>query len=387
MKRLSTIVVAAALVAGLGGAAIAFALGASGETPPHARGNTVAEPFSRTPDPAALTPEAIYKDTSPGVVTISAAQTVTLPATPFGPPTSGKVQVGGSGFVIDRKGDILTNEHVVQNASDVRVGFSGGASYPAKVVGIDATTDLAVIRVEATGSALHPLVLADSGHVEVGDSVYAIGNPFGLDRTMTAGIVSATGRDIQAPNGLGIPNAIQTDAPINHGNSGGPLLDVFGRVVGINDQIDSGGTVDGNVGIGFAIASNTAKAIVPQLLAHGRAPHAWLGIDVAPINAAISKVVHGLPDHGALIVRVVPGSPAARAGLEAGTKPVTVDGESLLVGGDAIVAVDGKSIDTPEELANAVRSHAPSDELRMQVTRSGRERTVAVKLGNAPGAP
>jgi S1-C subfamily serine protease len=268
----------------------------------------------------------------------------------------------------------------------VRVGFSGGATYPAKVVGADASTDLAVIRVDAPSSALHPLRLADSEGVDVGDTVFAIGNPFGLDRTMTGGIVSATGRDIQAPNGLGIPNAIQTDAPINHGNSGGPLLNAAGSVVGINDQIESGGTVDGNVGVGFAIASNTAKTIVPQLLADGHVAHAWLGIEVAPVDPQLAGVVRGVPDHGVLVVKAVAGSPAARAGLKAGTQLVTVNGESVLAGGDAILAADGKATDTPAALADAVRSHKPGDELALKVTRAGRERTVTVRLGNAPAA-
>jgi S1-C subfamily serine protease len=204
---------------------------------------------------------------------------------------------------------------------------------------------------------------------------------------MTAGIVSALGRDIQAPNGLGIPDAIQTDAPINHGNSGGPLLDSAGRVVGINDQIDTGGSSDqGNVGIGFAIASNTAKTIVPQLLANGRVAHAWLGLEVAPIDSELAQIVRGLPSNGVLVVRVFSGSPAAKAGLAPGTKQVTVDGESVPVGGDAILGVGDRSITTPAQLANAVRARRPGDDLSLRVTRRGHERTVTVTLGNAPSA-
>jgi len=309
-----------------------------------------------------------------------------VPGSFFSPPSSQKVQIGGSGFVIDREGDIATNDHVVQGTSDVRVGFSGGATYPAKVVGTDPSTDLAVIRVQAPPAILHPLQFANSGAAQVGDTVYAIGNPFGLDRTMTAGIVSAIGRDIQAPNGLGIPNAIQTDAPINHGNSGGPLLDAAGRVVGINDQIDTGGSGQGNVGIGFAIASNTAKTVVPQLLANGRVAHAWLGLEVAPIDSELSNIVRGLPAHGVLVVRVFPGSPAAKAGLAAGTKQVTVDSVSVPIGGDAILGVGDRNITAPEQLADVVRSHKPGDELSLQVMRKGRTRTVTVTLGNAPSA-
>src|SRR5215210_4515274 len=207
-----------------------------------------------------LTAAQTYRRDAPGVVVITATQTEKVPATAFGPAETQSVQSLGSGFVIDRRGDILTNDHVVAGTKGVRVGFSGGSSYPATIVGTDATTDLAVVRVDAPASALHPLAFDDSAGATVGDQVYAIGNPFGLDRTMTAGIVSATGRDIQAPNRLTIPNAIQTDAPINHGNSGGPLLDDRGRVLGVNYQIE-GGTVDANVGIGFAIPANTAGSV------------------------------------------------------------------------------------------------------------------------------
>ena len=384
MKHLAAVVVAAAaLIGGLGGAALALALGGSNDSTQSTSAAGV-EPVSSRSEDVPLTPEAVYVRAAPSVVVISATEKVSVPATFFTPRSSEKVEIGGSGFVIDQKGDIVTNDHVVQGAENLRVGFSGGASYAAAVVGTDPSTDLAVIHVHAPASALHPLAFADSGLTEVGDAVYAIGNPFGLDRTMTAGIVSATGRDIQAPNGLGIPNAIQTDAPINHGNSGGPLLDSAGRVVGINDQIESGGTVDGNVGVGFAIASNTAKTIVPQLLTTGHASHAWLGVEVAPLDSQVAAVVRGLPDHGVLVVQVVAGSPAARAGLKAGTQQVTVAGEAVAVGGDAIVAADGRGIDTPAQLEDLVRAHKPGDALRLEVVRDGHTRTVAVTLGNAP---
>jgi putative serine protease PepD len=199
-----------------------------------------------------LTPEQIYRRDAPGVVQITSID---------GPGE----QSLGSGFVIDSRGDIVTNDHVVQGATDIRVSFSGSAAYPAEIVGSDPSSDLAVLRVAAPSSALHPLGFGDSSAVEVGDTVFAIGNPFGLERTMTAGIVSALGRDINAPNGMTIPNAIQTDAPINHGNSGGPLLDSFGRVIAVNSQIE-GGTVDANVGIGFAIPSATARSVVDRLI-------------------------------------------------------------------------------------------------------------------------
>jgi S1-C subfamily serine protease len=302
----------------------------------------------------------------------------------FTPPTTEKVRVLGSGFVIDRTGDIVTNQHVVAKGKDVTVGFSAGATHAAKVLGTDASTDLAVIRVQAPQSALHPLSLADSSRVEVGDPVFAIGNPFGLDRTMTAGIVSAVGRDIQAPNGLTITKAIQTDAAINHGNSGGPLLNDNGEVIGVNDQIESGGTVDGNVGVGFAVPSNTVSTIVPQLIATGHALHAWLGVEVATIDPGLRKVVPNLPAHGVLVVSVVKGSPAARAGLKAGTKPITVDGVSALVGGDVIESAAGKDIRSPAELSDVVNAQKPGATITLDVSRNGQERTLHVQLGTAP---
>jgi S1-C subfamily serine protease len=382
-KRLGAIVAAAALVGGLGGAAIEFALGgpssgSSNATMPSESPASLAPPRARAPSA-----ETIYREDAPGVVVITATQTQNLPATFFMPPAERQVRVLGSGFVIDKQGDIVTNDHVVQGGKDVTVGFSIGSSYRATVRGTDPSSDLAVVRVHAPRSALHPLVLADSGDVDVGETVYAIGNPFGLDRTMTAGIVSATGRDIRAPNGLGIPNAIQTDAPINHGNSGGPLLDGDGRVIGIDDQIESGGTVDGNVGVGFAVASETAKVVIPQLLSRGHATHAWLGAAVAAIEPDIARAVHSLPDHGVLVVEVVKGSPAAEAGMRAGTIEVTVDGDSALVGGDVIVSADGQKIDSPAQLTDIVRSHDPGDSLHLVLMRNRRERHVTLRLRNA----
>jgi S1-C subfamily serine protease len=334
----------------------------------------------------ALAPEQIYRRDAPAVVVITSTHTQKIPATFFTPATNEKVAALGSGFVIDKKGDILTNDHVVQGGTGIRVGFSSGASSPAKVIGADPSTDVAVVRVKASASALDPLMFDDSAAIAVGDPVYAIGNPFGLDRTMTAGIVSATGRNIQAPDGLTIPSAIQTDAPINHGNSGGPLLDRFGRVAGINAQIE-GGTVDGNVGIGFAIPSDTARTVAEQLIKTGHAEHAWLGVEADTIDPSIAHVVRGIPAHGVAIARVVKGSPAAKAGLEAAARHITVNGVSVPTGGDAIIAVGGKGVDTSQQLADAVAAHQPGDRLQLTVFRSGQRRTVTVTLGNVPTQP
>jgi S1-C subfamily serine protease len=327
---------------------------------------------------ATLTPAQIYRRDAPGVVVITDTQTEPVPPTFFTPAAKRNVQALGSGFVIDRRGDILTNDHVVAGAKNIRIGFSGGASYPARVVGGDASSDLAVVRADVPVSALHPLGF-DSAKAEVGDPAYAIGNPFGLDRTMTAGIVSATGRNIQALNHLTIPDVIQTDAPINHGNSGGPLLDRLGRVIGVNSQIE-GGTVDGNVGVGFAVSSDTARSVARQLIAHGRVEHAWIGLDVQTIDPSLARAMRGLPPHGVIVERVVPGSPAARAGMKAGTRRVRADGASALLGGD------GKPVHTSAQLADAIARRRPGDRLTLETVRGDSTRDVQITLGSAPTA-
>jgi S1-C subfamily serine protease len=391
VKRTLAIVLVAAVVGAVAGGVIGIMLSGSDDPATTTSTSAAATPASSLPPtttrPAVRdgrTAEQIYRDDAPGVVVITDTQTRVIPSTFFSPPTRQQVGALGSGFVVDEHGDILTNDHVVQQATQIRVGFSDGVTYPAKIVGTDPASDLAVIRVKAPTSALRPLGFDDASAIQVGDPVYAIGNPFGLDRTMTAGIVSATGRDIRSPNGLTIPDAIQTDAPINHGNSGGPLLDRFGRVIGVNAQIQ-GGTVDANVGVGFAISSATAESVARQLIAHGRAEHAWLGVQVETIDPTLAQLVRGLPAHGAVVARVVKGSPAAKAGLAAADRQVTVNGVSGLLGGDTIVGLDGHSVTTSTQLADAVARHKPGDKLEFEVVRGGKTRTVEVTLGNAPG--
>ena len=394
MTRTLAIVLAAAVVGALAGGVIGLMLGNGDSTSTTTSSDSPAPIVSSAPTVSAptpspshgktLTPEQIYRSDAPGVVVISDTQTRVVPQTFFTPPTRQQVGALGSGFVVDTRGDILTNDHVVQQSTQIRVGFSDGVTYPGTIVGTDPASDLAVIRVKAPASALHPLAFAGAGPIQVGDPVYAIGNPFGLDRTMTAGIVSATGRDIRSPNGLTIPNAIQTDAPINHGNSGGPLLDRHGRVIGVNAQIQ-GGTVDANVGVGFAISSATAEPVARQLIDHGRAEHAWLGVQVETIDPTLAQIVRGLPAHGAVVARVVKGSPAAKAGLAAASRQVTVNGVSGLLGGDTVVGIDGRSVTTSGQLADAVAQHKPGDKLKLEVVRGGKTRSVEVALGNAPG--
>jgi S1-C subfamily serine protease len=292
----------------------------------------------------------------------------------------------GSGFVIDKSGHVVTNYHVVENASRVEVSFSANDEMPATVVGTDPSTDIAVLRIRgAQNRALTPLDLGTSSAVNVGDAVVAIGNPFGLERTVTAGIVSALQREITAPNGFAIDQAIQTDAAINHGNSGGPLLNADGRVIGVNAQIET--ESGGNVGIGFAIPIDTVKEVVSQILEHGRVEHAYIGIEMATITDELAANVRLPADSGVLIQVVRPGSPAAEAGLRGGTTQVVVDGESYLVGGDVITKADGHVVESAEQLRSVVTSKQPGDELALEIHRQDETTEVTVKLGRQPSTP
>jgi putative serine protease PepD len=264
----------------------------------------------------------------------------------------------GSGWVYDSSGHVVTNDHVVDGASSIEVAFSDGSSYPATLVGNDPSTDLAVIKVDAPASKLHALTLGDSSQLSPGDPVVAIGSPFGLEETVTSGIVSALHREMTSPNGFAIPDSIQTDAAINHGNSGGPLLNSIGHVIGVNTQIksDSGG----NEGVGFAIPSGTIKSVVSQILATGEAQHAYLGVrlDSSASNARLASVI--------------PGMPAAEAGLRAG---------------DVITGIAGQSVSSGTEVQAAIGSKKPGDKVRLTYTRDGQSHTVTVTLTNRPANP
>jgi S1-C subfamily serine protease len=330
----------------------------------------------------------IYRQDAPGVVFIQATQdrSQTQGFSPFPTPGGGSTATG-SGFVIDDAGRIITNAHVVDGSSAIQVKFGDSSeTYDAKLIGEDQSTDIAVIQVDAPADVLHPLPLGDSSQVQVGDQVVAIGNPFGLDRTATAGIVSAVQREIDAPNGFTIENAIQTDAPINPGNSGGPLIDAAGRVIGINSQIESGGATQGNVGIGFAVPINTAKEVSQQLIANGEVQHAYLGISGTDLNSDIAQALNLEVDSGALVQAVVPGSPAAKAGLEAGNATMSLDGQRLRTGGDVIVAADGKPVHSMSDVIAAVDSKQPGEDLQLTVLRGGQQHGVNVQLAERPAS-
>src|SRR5215218_7162626 len=298
-----------------------------------------------------LTPREIYKRDAPGVVFIR-AQVVERSASPFdfGFPQEQRGEATGSGFVTDKDGTILTNAHVVAGASRVTVQFADKRVREAKILGRDESTDLAVLRVDAPAGELTPLALGSSATLQVGDPTIAIGNPFGLERTLTTGVVSATKRTIRAPDGFQIDGVIQTDAAINPGNSGGPLLDATGRVIGINSQIETGGSGNGNVGIGFAIPSNTVRDVIPRLERGETIQRAYLGVSTTDSSTP-----------GAVVGSTTPGSPAAQAGIRAG---------------GVIVAVGGTTVQTPDDVAAAIQDRRPGERVTVEVRRDGQTQTL-----------
>jgi S1-C subfamily serine protease len=291
----------------------------------------------------------------------------------------------GSGFVIDKAGRIVTNYHVVQDAENVQVSFSGEDNVDARVIGVDPSTDIAVLQIDAQARALVTLPLGESDTVRVGDAVVAIGNPFGLERSVTAGIVSALQREITAPNGFAIDEVIQTDAAINHGNSGGPLLNADGQVIGVNAQIES--ETGGNVGIGFAIPINTVKEVVSQIIESGKVEHAYMGIEMQTIDSDLTEQVRLPAESGVLVSRVVPGSPADQAGMEGGSRNLVVDGESYTLGGDIITSIDGEPVESAEEVRSVVNDKEPGDELEVEVRREDSTETLTLTLGRRPAEP
>ena len=354
-----------------------------------------------TPAPAAAAPVAddgnltvgeIYARAAPGVVQITSTSGTDddapnlVPADQFGQDVP--QQALGSGFVIDKAGHIVTNYHVIEGADQIEVSFSNQDTLRATLVGSDPSTDLAVLRVEASSRSLTPLVLGNSGAVRVGDPVVAIGNPFGLARTTTAGIVSAVQeRTITAPNGYPIDHVIQTDAQINSGNSGGPLLNSKAHVIGVNSQIAPAQGSSGNVGIGFAVPSNTVRQVVAQLVDTGKVDRAYLGIAGATVTDELARVFRLPVDAGVLVQSVGDGTAAARAGLEGGTKDVVVAGDGYTLGGEVIVAVAGRRVASLEELRDVLARHKPGQTVKLELYRDNERRTLDVTLGRQPVSP
>jgi S1-C subfamily serine protease len=370
----------------IGGILVATGVIDTGKTTQIVRETSVAVPSSNldgeTSGSQSNTPtvEEIYKADGPGVVFIQ-AKVGQQSSSPFGTGQSGTAT--GSGFVIDTKGNILTNAHVVEGASEIAVRFGDGNLIPATLVGQDPSTDLAMIRVNPKSAKLHPLPLGDSSKVQVGDPAIAIGNPFGFDRTVTTGIISALQRQIEAPNHFTINNVIQTDAAINPGNSGGPLLNAQGQVIGINSQIATGGNGNGNVGIGFAIPINTAKSAIPQLEKSGRVSHAFLGVTTAAVTSDDAKSLNLPTSKGALVQEVTEGSPADKAGIKAGGTQLA---SGLIAGGDMIVKVDNKPITKPDDIAAVLAGKKPGDAVVVQFYRGNKVQSTKVTLGNRPAS-
>lgn len=306
------------------------------------------------------------------------AVVTTTATTPAASPQSPGGVAQGSGFVIDRSGDIVTNEHVVEAASRLQVDFADGTSVPARLVGADASTDIAVVRVDVPETTLHPLALRSSPAARIGEPVLAVGNPFGYARSVSAGVVSGLGREITSPNGFTLTDAIQTDAAVNHGNSGGPLLDADGRVIGINAQIANSG-VDANVGVAFAVPIDAGTTrIIRELRDSGEVSHAWMGIAGTSVDAAVVSAGGLKADHGVLVQGIAPGSPAADVGLRGGTRTVTGQAARYCVGGDVITAIDGTRIDGMSDLQNVLEAVRPGDDLSLAVTRADGSTTTLI---------
>jgi putative serine protease PepD len=347
-RRGAPLAAALALGGGAGAAIYAATTGTNDTTTVVA--SVPASPTAQTVASSGTSLTEIYKNAAPGVVDITVAQG----SSGFG---GGQGQAEGSGFVIDAQGDIVTNQHVVDGAQSIKVRFQNGKTAKATLVGSDESTDIAVIKVNADASQLHPLAWGNSNAVQVGQDVAAIGSPFGLPETMTAGIVSALNRTITAPNHFSIAGSIQTDAAINHGNSGGPLLNMSGQVIGVNAQIESDS--GGNDGVGFAIPANAAKNVANTLISGGKVQHPYLGISVSDASNG----------SGAEVVSVVSGSPAAKGGLKAG---------------DVVTSIAGTSIENGDDLTAAVAAHKTGETVSVTVTRDGKSQTVNVTLGTRP---
>jgi S1-C subfamily serine protease len=368
LRRAAPIVGAGAVGAALALGVAAVAGGMDGSTttvrelvsaPPPGERETSA--FAQADHP--LTIHQIYLRSAPGVVQVTA--------------TSTQVALG-SGFVIDKAGHIVTNYHVVQGANSVEISFSDNERRPAHVIGRDASTDIAVLQVDGLPArALAPLELGDSDHVRVGDAVVAIGNPLGEDRSITSGIVSALQREIAAPNGAPIGHAIQTDAALNPGNSGGPLLNTLGEVIGVSSQIQT-------AGVGFAIPINTVKDVAAQLISKGVVEHAFLGVETQGITRTVARLFRLPTTRGLLVGTVCADSSAAHAGLRGATQQVTLAGDTWPLGGDIIVKLDGAPVFSVAQLRSAIADSKPGQTVRLAILRGVKSLTLNIKLGRQP---
>ena len=345
--RTLAVAAAAAVLGGAAGTGVAIGLGDNGSS---STTTTTVQAVSPAADGATLSARDIYRQAASSVAFITAR--------------GDQGGATGTGFVVDPSGLIVTNNHVIDGSNAVTVKFGSGKPQTAKVVGTDPSTDLALLKVDTGGGKLTPLKLADSSKVQIGDATFAIGNPFGLEDTLTTGVISATERDISAPNGFSISGVLQTDAALNPGNSGGPLLNAQGQVIGVNSQIETGGNggsgQGSNTGVGFAIPSNTVRNVISQLQESGKVSHAYLGVSTSDA-----------PSGGAIVQSVASGGPAAHASLKKGS---------------TIVGVDSMTVVSADSLTNAIDAHKPGDQVTLRVRSGGKTETVTVKLGQRPAS-
>jgi S1-C subfamily serine protease len=353
-----------------------------------------AVPLPADASPAERVASDVYRKVSPSVVYIQVEQSGSgstgstprsqIPGFPNQPP-SGVQVASGSGFVLDKEGHIVTNYHVVDGASKVEVTFIDGTTVHAKVVGTDPSSDLAVIQADVKSSLLQPVELGDSSALVVGEQVYALGNPFGLDWTLTSGIVSAVGRTIQSgTSNYSIPEVVQTDAAINPGNSGGPLLDRNGRVIGVNAQIVS--QSNSSSGVGFAIPVSIVKRVAPALIKNGSYTYAWLGISGTSLTLDLNEAMNLPADQrGVLVQDVTQGGPAEKAGVQAGQNQATVTGRQITTGGDVIIAVDGQPLTAMDDVIDYLfNNKQPGDKMTLTVLRNGQQKDIQLTLGERP---
>jgi S1-C subfamily serine protease len=320
---------------------------------------------------------AVYEKVADGVVNVtSTAIQMDFFFNAF--PTQGS----GSGSMIDTKGQILTNHHVVANAQKLEVTLGDGSKWPAKLIGSDPDNDLAVIKIDAPKEKLRVISMGDSKSLKIGQKVLAIGNPFGLQRTLTTGIISSLGRTIRSDAGTLIEDVIQTDAAINPGNSGGPLLNSDGEIIGINSAIMS--PSGGSVGIGFAVPVNTAKRVVPELISKGYVSYPWIGATIQSLIPEVAKYLKLKVERGAMIGEVSKGGPAEKAGLRGGNQRVQVGNLVMIVGGDVVVKVDQYDVKTNDELIHYIREKKPGATILLKVLRKGNYEDIKVTLGERP---
>ena len=370
------------LAAGLAGAVVTLTLDRSGTTGT----TTIVTTRAGTSQTAgALSVEEIAAAAASGVVNILATTTVETQGSPFAPPSAEEAVVSGSGIVLDRQGHVLTSEHVIENASTIHIAFADGRKVRAEFVASDPLLDLAVLSVKVPASTLHPLALGSADDLRLGDPIIAVGNPFGLERSVSVGIVSGLHRTMVAPNGFTVANALQTDAAINHGNSGGPLLDSSGKVVGIAAQIADSG-VNANVGVAFAVSvDGPTRSAIATLTKGGTVSHAWLGISLDDIDAILATSGRVPVGAGALVTGIVAGGPAADAGLTGGSQLVTVEGASYCVGGDVITGVDGQAVASATDLQNLLPTLKVGEKVTLSVVHAdGKKAELKLTLGDQP---